>query len=596
MKTGPVGELVKFTAAEVARYSALIPKNLRSPYDFGDVGSMDTIGNRPMLPPQRPNFTRPKLPSDIFNGPYKGPDDLDNYSGETPYMRWMFRKLYCSMPELMSAIDGKVNAIAGAPVAVQPEDRSQRIDREAAEFFKWTVESSEDGWDGLLRDCSIGPFVDGWGVVEPTFGGARHPKLGAATGLEYARGMDTYYLRLEIDSYRRTMGIVSLRRGLEVFDPEQVLIFTHRKWFANPFGNSDVRPVYQTCLMIEDAYRLWDVAIKLFGQPYVHGKVSQATQRGEMEKAIAFLRGANYIVTGKEDEIELLNLVGATGFDAFQKNIESKRERLFMAVRGAYLPFLEGQSGGDRRGDTKVHESASDANVDLPTQAIARTLRKGLAKKITEFNFPGAGVPLISIGGKNWDDAKTFVDMVSAAQKVAPLSAKQFYEETGLSPPEDENDVLVVQQQPQPGAPGQPEQPIQPKDNPFGESERPLGSIALPPGRGTVASVPPAPKEADAPGTVVPPFSTERAMHFADYFAADRHGRYPGDMHAEFGMSVPDFAGVTRLKRRQVVRKGVPGWVWQPDGTRDVGESVMSVQETAGDPAAIVSDLVGEMA
>jgi len=301
---------------------------------------------------------------------------------------------------------------------VQPEDRSNPADREAAEFLDWTVEQSEDGWDGIIRDVAIGAFIDGWSAVEPTFNGQRHPKIGAASGLEYSRGLDTQYLRLELDQFRRVLGIVSLRRGLEAFDPEQAFIYTHRKWFSNPFGNSDIRSVYQTCLMIEDAFRLWDVALKLFSQPYVHGKVGIVNQRKEMEKAISHLRGAGYIVTGEDDTVELLNLVSATGFDQFKVNIESKRERVFLAIRGAYLPFLEGQGGGDRRGDTKVHESSSDANVDLPARAIARVLRRGIAAPITKFNFPTAGVPIIRIGGTDWEETKMIVDLVQKAQAI----------------------------------------------------------------------------------------------------------------------------------------------------------------------------------
>src|SRR6185503_7580417 len=272
MPIGPVARHIAATSREREFYTSLIPVQ-NAPVDLlGPVG-LDAIGSRPMIPPQAPIHSRPRIPSDIFNGPYRGPDELDNYSGETPYMRLMFRRLYATVPEVLAAIDGKVNAIAAAGVSVQPEDRSNPADREAAEFLDWTVEQSEDGWDGIIRDVAIGAFIDGWSAVEPTFNGQRHPKIGAASGLEYSRGLDTQYLRLELDQFRRVLGIVSLRRGLEAFDPEQAFIYTHRKWFSNPFGNSDIRSVYQTCLMIEDAFRLWDVALKLFSQPYVHGKV-----------------------------------------------------------------------------------------------------------------------------------------------------------------------------------------------------------------------------------------------------------------------------------------------------------------------------------
>lgn len=571
MFTGPVGALVKSSGAEIARYSR--PSTPQRTWD--SVGSMDGIGNRPLLPPQGPNYTRPKLPSDVFNGPYKGPDELDNYGCETPYMRLLFRRLYLSVPELLSAIDGKVNSLASAPVSVQPEDKAKRSDREAAEFLKWTVEESEDGWDGLIRDIAIGAFVDGWSVVEPTFGGMRHPKLGAATGLDYARGMDTYYLRLELDSYRRVMGVVSLRRGLEVFDPEQCLIYTHRKWFADPFGNSDVRSVYQTCLMIEDAYRLWDKALQIFGVPMVNMKLMNPAHRKEAETAIAALRAGGYIITGKDDETQLLNLASATGFDAFQKNIESKRERVFLAIRGAYLPFLEGQ-GGERRGDTRIHKDASDANVELPARSIARMLRKGLAKKVTEFNFPGAGVPIIKIGGTDWQSTKAFVDMVAAAKEKcgANIGAKFFHEESGLPPPEDENDVLgvIAPVPPKPGDGGAPAtQTPGPGEQPGGEfnpkpvqPEPPKAGTTLPTDRGTVSSVAPAPLTVVEQGSAVPPFSRAQIPNYGDFFLPDRHGRYPGDIHEQFGVGIPDFASGTGLKRRQVTGKAGSRWVWSP--------------------------------
>ncbi|MBQ0941697.1 hypothetical protein, partial [Acinetobacter baumannii] len=129
-------------------------------------------------------------------------------------------------------------------------DRHSPASRDEAEFLNWSVEQSEGGFDTIGCDVLRPGFLDGWAALEVTLKSALHPKFGWTWALHHCRSLDTRFVRLQLDPFRNVTGIVSLVRGLETFDPAKVLIFTHRRLFHNPFGNSDMRAVYRDACLI----------------------------------------------------------------------------------------------------------------------------------------------------------------------------------------------------------------------------------------------------------------------------------------------------------------------------------------------------------
>ena len=71
------------------------------------------------------------------------------------------------------------------------------------------------------------------------------------------------------------------------------------------------------------------------------------------------------------------------------------------------------------------------------------------------------------------------------------------------------------------------------------------------------------------------PFTADEAHKFADYFAADDGGHYPGAMHRKFGMGLRGFAEATGLRRKQVAGGK---WAW-------VGRAGKAFADAPAEPA-----------
>jgi hypothetical protein len=499
--------------------------------------------------------------SDVFNGPWRGPLDLDADGGETARSRQLYRQLYKDEGIVRSAVDGKVDAIASADVLVIPADQADATSRAIAQFVHDAVEDSDGGWDGLIGDTLRPAVLDGWSALEFTARPTDTPQFGVMHGMKHCRSLDTAFLRLQLDNYRNVVGIVSLRAGLETFDPGKVVIFTHRKLFHNPFGNSDMRAARRDAELLEDAYKLWYLALKMYGEPYLLGKVAVPERRKAMEGLLKALRQGGYAVTPDKDSIELLSLATAVNFAAFEAKVKNLRENIYLAIRGSYLPFMEGTGARDAHGDSAMGKVSSDTGEYLLARAVARTIRRQVFPHLVYPNFgPGTPLPGLSLGGINWDDVKKVGDTLAAIKKEFPkvsISAKYVTKQLGIPPAEGPEDEIGGADGPDDGGgPG-------PEGGGAGAGTPPAQPAVLPPAQPPEQPAPPPPTPAPATPAATSTFSAALAPRFADYVAPDRHGRYPGDLHEQFGLDAQAFAGATRLLRRQVQRKGAdPAWMW----------------------------------
>ncbi len=450
-----------------------------------------------LLAPRPPAFARDQIRHDAWAMPYRGPLDLDPHGGETPHMRETYRALYQREGVVAAAVDGKVEGIATADVTIEPFDRHDPASRDVAEFLSWSVDQSDGGWDTITTDTLLPAFLDGWAALEVTLHPARHPRFGWVWALRHCRSLDTRFLRLQLDVHRNVTAVVSLVRGLEAFDPAKVLLFTHRRVYHNPFGTSDMRAVYRDACLIEDAYKLWYLALKMYGEPYLKGKVRNPAHRRQLEEALAALRAGGYLVTPDTDDVEILSLAGAVNFPAFEAKVRNLRENIFLAVRGSYLPFVEGVGGADAHGDTKVGKGNADAKEALLAKAVARLYTRQLAPLLLAPNFGPDVVhqlPKVRLGGIDWEAVEKVTRAVGEIKDKFPgrvsISQSWLGPTLGIPPatgPDDEANVA-----PPEGGPG---------GGPGGGGGGPGGG-GMPSPSGIAGGATPPGSQADGPATL----------------------------------------------------------------------------------------------
>lgn len=524
-----------------------------------------------------------QLRSDGYVPPYSYPHDLDDYGRETPEMVRAYLDFHRKEPAVRSAIDGKAAAVAALDLIVKPRSKNRPNDIAAAAFVKEQLDGF--GADKLILNMLRPAFVLGWSINEKTLCGVSTP-AGVKWGLKHCKNKDTNNLALRMDAYRNVIGIVNRVRGIHTHDPGKVILFTHADMFDNAFGQSDLRAAYRSANLINDAYQLWHIAIKVYGGPFLHGTVSDDNRRKQMETALKAARAAGFLVSPKGDDVEILNLATATSFDAFEKKVRIHREEIYLAVRHAYMPFMQSSSGGsDQRGDTGVNKHAASDPVEfLLAKAVGRCLTYQLAADLTEPNFPpGTGTPIVLLGGVNWAETKDQLDViVTLKEKLGvDVSAEYVYEIVQMPPPKGPQDTPAGPRPPGQAAPAVPGAPAIPamQDGAPAPTPAPAPSVETPPN--------PTP---DAPST----FTREQAPEFARYFAGTQHGHYPGNMHEKFGLAVPEFADASGLKLKQVRgRDGSAGWVWAAPRLETLPTPAATF--SAKPPAKTFADLADEL-
>jgi DNA topoisomerase-1 len=481
---GPVAQYIRQTEARdrmpAEAGTALLPLS-----SSGGLGGIVPAGwgdpFRSALPRRPADWTRDQIRSDLFAPPYTDPQQLDPWAGETPEMMRAYLSLHRTEPVLRAAVDGKVKAIACLDVAVTPQDKESPRDREAAEYVDWAVKvNSRKGWDGLIFDVVRPAVMFGWSVTEKVLGPSDRMaplKWKGRWALDHAPSKDIRHVRLQLDPYRNVVGVVSLVAGLEAFDPAKVILFTHDDLFANPYGQGDLRAAYRAAVFIEDAYKLWRVFLSNNNGPVVHGKASKQDQIGAMRQALELLRAYGVIATGKDDEIELLNFASQGSFEAFERFVDKQRQEICLAVRGAYLPFLEG-SGTDNRGDTETQKgAASDPVEHMLAKSVGRVLTRQLAPDLVRTNFgPDVGIPIITLGGVSWGETRQQLDVVKTVMVDLgrPVSAKYIEQITSVPGPADEADTANA-----PSAGGRPGAAGPFGLVPGGEGDDLLGSLGM---------------------------------------------------------------------------------------------------------------------
>jgi len=463
----------------------------------------------PVIAPVGTNPEADQLRLDSYAQPYTGPLDLDDHGRETDEMRRQYREFHRSEPAIRSAIDGKAAAVAALDVTVSPADKDSPDDSAAAEWVDRC--GRRHGWDRIILSFLRPGLVDGWAIAEKTLKIEPTPTKWRRYGPQFAdikhiRNVDTdrYYLRL--DGYRNVLGVVSTVRGMRTYDPGKVILFSHSDMFSNPFGQSDLRAAHRSACLISDAYKLWSVALKNYSYPYVHGKVADETRVALLQKAIAVLRGSGNLVTPKGDEVALLNLASATSFDAFEKKVRILREDIFLCIRGAYTPFMQSNSGsGEARGSAAVSADAGSNPIEyVLALAVGRVLSEQLVPDLVVPNFPpGTGIPIVSLGGTNWQELKSRLDVLDGARNRLKLriSAESAYKTLQITPPRDQDDDLGLDtDQPQPGQPGA----VDATGQPIGQATGQTDTTGLDSGQSAPA-VPPAdePPAVDAAGAKV---------------------------------------------------------------------------------------------
>ena len=376
--------------------------------------------------------------------PFRGPHDLDNWTGETWEIRRAYRALLLKEPAVKAALKSKVAAVASLTPQVLPEDKTSPKDRAAARFVDWAISRSHGGWPGVVRAVAAGALIDGFSLCEKVLAPVTARAWPGFWGLDELAPLDTRYVRLDVDPYKRVTAVRYVKgQAAQGFDPRDFTVYAYQALWGSLFGISDLRAAYRPAALIEAAVRLRAVLLENFAGPFLVGTYPTGDQ-GQKEELLAVLRDARatgYVVVPDGDEVQVLNL--ATSADAQSGTaIEDYRKEIYTAIRGAYLPFTEG-AAGVRVGNSQVHQDVADLDAwDLAVD-VAEVVNRQLIPDLVRPNFgDGVGLPRVSLGARDPGAVLKTLEVVKAVQAAGvPVSAAFIYEASGVEPPAGPGDV-----------------------------------------------------------------------------------------------------------------------------------------------------------
>jgi Protein of unknown function (DUF935) len=400
-------------------------------------------------PPQsRTDPTHDRAVAQVYSPPYQGPLDLDRWGGETEQARRDYRDQYSRSPVFRAAIKGKANDIASLEPTVHVSDKTDVEANDAAEFIKRTIEMSPGGFPGVIDNIYLPGSLDGFSVCEWKLEEQIWHQR-PVWGLSHLRPLDTIHVRFQLDVYYNVIGVVNMVRGLDYYDPKGYVLYSHHGLFNSPFGQSDGRAAIEAARDISDVYKLWYIALKIYGLPYMVGNTT-AQNRKLMETALTELRAGGWAVTtGEKDKIELLNMAVGAALNGFESFINVKRQDIFYGTRLAALPFLEGKGGQDAHGSSKIEQGTSDAGEKMDAHRVADVLNRQLVPRLLEpnYNLPRHRMPQIKLGGTDWEQTKKIIEVIKEAQDIGlDPSAEWARQAAGVQASRGPEDKLVSAQ------------------------------------------------------------------------------------------------------------------------------------------------------
>lgn len=402
-------------------------------------------------PNSRVDPTHDRAVSQIYGGPYQGPLDLDRYGGETHQQRREYREEHSRSPVFRAAINGQRDDIAILEPSIISGNKKNPIANDAAEFAKWTVSAAIGGWPNLINNIYIHGSLDGFSVLELKQRVQQWNGV-AKWGFAYARPLDTTHIRLQLDPYYNVLAVVNMIRGLEAYTVDDYLLYSHNSLYNSPFGQSDGRAAITAAKMISDVYKLWYVALKVYGLPYMVGK-TQPQNRALMATVLEALRAGGYaVLTSEKDSIEAINLAAGAALTGFESFIHTKREDIFFAVRNVAQPFMEGDGGADSHTDTGVQANASNAGEKFKAHQICAVLQGQLMPWLMKPNYDldESEYPLVKLGGTDWAQNGKIAEAIDKLVKMGADPSKAWVQTLlAVEPATGDDDRLISQEEKQ---------------------------------------------------------------------------------------------------------------------------------------------------
>jgi Protein of unknown function (DUF935) len=375
----------------------------------------------------------------------RGTKELSNFSGETWEMRQMYRNYVQTNPTAKAALIGKIAAVISNPItfnAQNPDDPQEKLE---AEFCR-------EAWAAIPPDPRLKLFefalpllTDGWALSAPRWIVGTKGNLLNKWIWGSLKSIDTEHIIPLTDQFRNILAYESNLDGARRYMPEGFMYASYLPWFESPTGSSDLRAAFNAIRMRNDALRLRIIFLTKYTGPFLWGKSMNPAAKNALKAELQKAREGKVLVTDAQvSDIQLFDLA-TSGVSDFKAAIEDFDKDIVISIHGAFLHMLEGNNGPDARGSSTIAEKVSKAFQWLLVVYLEATIKNSFCANLIKYNFgedrPVPNPTFETVAPQETVQILQIYDMV---QKMGlPVSKKELYRKTGVTPPTDPTDTLA---------------------------------------------------------------------------------------------------------------------------------------------------------
>lgn len=188
----------------------------------------------------------------------------------------------------------------------------------------------------------------------------------------------------------------------------------------NPYGLGLAHSVYWPVFFKRNGLKFWMIFLEKFGMPTAvaklpPGQIDQQAERSKALQALSALQADAGIVIPDTMVIELLEAArsGTADYDALQSRMDA-------AISKVVLSQTMTTDDGASLSQAKVHAGVAEDVIKSDADLICDSFNRGPARWLTEWNFPGAGIPRV------WRKTEQPEDATLVAERFGKIAALGF--------------------------------------------------------------------------------------------------------------------------------------------------------------------------
>jgi hypothetical protein len=378
----------------------------------------------------------------VWGNPWGG--FLNARTGETAQMRRDYPQMAFSEGVVKAAVQRRLRSVASQTLQVTPADKNSAADKRVAEHFRHEL-MEMNGRRGIkvaVEQIGAPAVIEGHSLCEMPL----NAELTARGRWAGYRGIDRVAAKPQTsytpqyDEFGKFLGVKTRGGDQESVPAGQLIYYPYLTLYGCP--HSELQAAYRAWTFKQSITELrWFYLDKLSGGAVVATGVTDA-RLVAMKAALDEMRAAGSIAVAPGEEVKALDLaMGAN--DAFKNACDDCDREMLIAVDGAHLHILEGQTTGGR-GNTRVQGGVAEL-TDWDLAADVGGLLSGAAHIWVDHNYRGADLPRVKIGDIDPNITLAELNVAKLAQDMgAELSKDEVHERSGWGPPRDDADRLTA--------------------------------------------------------------------------------------------------------------------------------------------------------